>query len=52
MNYLSVLNLFFDVSLLLKFWTSGFCWRTLYIKQTWAQKVPTFAPEFCTHLTT
>ena len=23
-------NYFFNVSLLLKFWASGFCWRTLY----------------------
>ena len=28
-NYLWVLNLFFKFFLQLKFWASGFCWRTL-----------------------
>ena len=32
MKYLQVSNLFFDVSLLLKFWASGFCCCTLYME--------------------
>ena len=29
-NYELVLKIFTNVSLLLKFWASGFCWCTLY----------------------